>query len=139
MVALLRDEFHLNNTIRAVDIDPILIEVARQEFALDTYADVEIICQDASVFVAETSKLHGLIILDLFINNVVPEQFYDTVFWTNILRIITPGGQIVFNTIIATTDHPRFYEIITRLESSGCTVVIHDQVDGTNRMIWARK
>jgi len=139
VIDLIRNEFHLPNTIRAVDIDPVIIEVARQEFALDSYADVEIICQDAYNFVQETPKKHGLIIIDLFINNTVPEKFYDDIFWENIFRILSPTGRIIFNTMTKTTKGELFGTIITRLKTVGFQVEVHDKVDFTNSMILAKR
>lgn len=115
VVDLIRNEFHLKNIIRIVDIDPIIIQVAKEEFDLDSYADTEIICQDAYEFVQESDKQHGLIIIDLFINNKVPEKFYDNIFWENILRTLTGNGQIIFNTMKETTKDELFQSIIKRL------------------------
>jgi len=138
-IDLIRNEFHLPNTIQAVDIDPVIIEVARQEFALDSYANVEIICQDAYDFVQETQKKHGLIIIDLFINNKVPEKFYDDIFWENIFRILSPTGRIIFNTMTKTTKSELFGTIIARLEKAGFQIEVHDKVDFTNSMILAKR
>ncbi|MDD2917056.1 MAG: fused MFS/spermidine synthase [Candidatus Gracilibacteria bacterium] len=138
-IALIRDEFYLPNTIRAVDIDPAIIQIARDEFALDSYTGTEIICQDAYDFVRETPEKHGLIIIDLFISNKVPEKFFDDVFWENIARILTPTGYVIFNTIIKTTNHELFDSIIARLEKMGFSLSVHDKVDVTNLMILAKR
>jgi spermidine synthase len=108
----------LKNTIRIVDIDPVIIQIAKEEFNLDSYADTEIICQDAYEFVNETQKKHGLIIIDLFINNKVPEKFHDPIFWENIRRILSIDGQIIFNTMILTMKIDLLQSIITILEAS---------------------
>lgn len=139
MVELVRNEFHIPNIIRIVDIDPVIISVAREEFHLDSYADTEIICQDAYDFVQETPHKYGLIIVDLFINNTVPTKFYDDIFWAQIFRILSPTGQIIFNTMIKTTDNELFRNIITRMETSGFAVSVHDKVDRTNSMILAKR
>ncbi len=139
VIALLRDDFKIVNTIRAVDIDPIVIQVAREEFGLDSYKDTQIICQDAYDFVRESPEKHGLIIIDLFIKNIVPEKFFDDIFWENISRILTVKGQIIFNTMIKTTKTELFQGIIMRLEGAGFQVCIHDKVDHTNVMILAKK
>jgi spermidine synthase len=116
----------------------VIIEIARQEFDLDSYTDTDIICQDAYDYVRETSDKNGLIIVDLFINNKVPEKFYDDVFWENIFRILTPIGQIIFNTMIKTTNTELFGSIIVRLEKAGFQVTVHDKVDFTNMMVLAK-
>lgn len=139
VVDLIRNEFHLPNMIRIVDIDPVIIQIAREEFGLDSYTDTQIICQDAYDFVHETSNKHGLIIIDLFINNKVPEKFYDDVFWGNIFNILTLDGQIIFNTMIETTKENLFQNIVKRLEKNNFQVTIHDKVDVTNVMILAKR
>lgn len=106
---------------------------------MDSYTNTEIICQDAYKYVQETSEKNGLIIIDLFINNKVPEKFYDDIFWENIFRILTPTGQIIFNTMIKTTNTELFESIITRLNQSGFHVTVHDKVDFTNMMVLAKR
>lgn len=122
----------------AVDIDPVIIEIARQEFALDSYADTEIVCQDAYDYVQETAQKYGLVIIDLFIGNKVPEKFYDDTFWEGVLRLLTPKGQIIFNTMIQTTNQELFQTILTRLRQADFLVSVHDKVDRTNMMVLAK-
>lgn len=116
VIELIRNEFHLPNLLRAVDIDPVIIEIARKEFALDSYVNTEILCQDAYTYVANTEDAYGLIIIDLFINNQVPLVFFDAIFWENILRISSSEKQIIFNTMASTTDMVLFDAIITELD-----------------------
>lgn len=138
-IELIRNELHLPNPIVAVDIDPAIIEIARQEFNLDSYADTEIVCQDAYDFVRETTGKFGLIIIDLFIGNKVPEKFYDDTFWEHIFRLLIPDGQIIFNTMIQTTDQELFQTILTRLKKAGFHVSVHEKVDWTNMIVLAKR
>ena len=99
-----------------VDIDSEIIKIAKEEFAMGSYSDLEIVCQVAYDFVREDTRKYELIIVDIFINNGVPEKFYDDTFWENIFRILSSSGQIIFNTMIETTNTELFQSIITRLE-----------------------
>ncbi len=139
VIDLIRNEFHLSNTIRVVDIDPVIIDIARKEFSLDSYENTEIICQDAYDFVQKNSKKHWLIIIDLFINNKVPEKFYNDIFWWSICKILSEKWQIIFNTMIQTTHNELFQKIITYLEEKGFLISVHDKVCSTNIMILAKK
>lgn len=115
-----------------------IIDIAKQEFALDSYVDIEIVCQDAYDYVQETNQKYGLVIIDLFINNKVPEKFYDDTFWEGVFRLLAPKGQIIFNTMIQTTNQELFQTIITRLQRADFLVSVHDKVDRTNMMVLAK-
>ncbi len=139
VIELIRNEFHLPNLIRAVDIDPVVIEIARKEFALDSYENTEILCQDAYMYVANTEDTYGLIIIDLFINNQVPLVFFDAIFWENILRISSSEKQIIFNTMASTTDTGLFEAIIVGLKKQWLEVIVFEKVEGTNSIILTKQ
>lgn len=116
-----------------------IIEIARKEFGLDSYEDTEIICADAYQYVEDEKRQYGLIIIDLFIDNKVPEKFYDEVFWGHISRILSPSGQIIFNTMIKTNSPELFATLVKRVENTGFSLCVHDKVDRTNIMIIAER
>ena len=122
-----------------VDIDSEIIKIAKEEFAMDSYSDLEIVCQDAYDFVREDTRKYELIIVDIFINNGVPEKFYDDTFWENIFRILSSSGQIIFNTMIETTNTELFHSIIARLERNGFILSVYERVRGTNMVVIARR
>ncbi len=138
-IELIRKEFHLSNLLRVVDIDSEIIKIAKEEFAMDSYSDLEIVCQDAYDFVREDTRKYELIIVDIFINNGVPEKFYDDTFWENIFRILSSSGQIIFNTMIETTNTELFQSIITRLERKWFVLSVHERVRGTNMIVIANR
>lgn len=139
VIDIVRNDFRLTNRLVAVDIDPVIIEVARRDFGLDSYADTEIICADAYQYVGEEQERYGLVIIDLFIDNKVPEKFYDDVFWGHISRILSDKGQIIFNTMITTTPKELFDALVNTIKNTGFTVSVYDKVDKTNVMIVAKR
>ena len=68
-----------------MDIDPVIIEIAKEEFDIDSYTHTEIICQDAYNFVAEDKDKYEVIIIDLWIDDRVPAQFFTRDFWKHII------------------------------------------------------
>lgn len=140
VIDIVRNDLHISNKLVAVDIDPVIIEIARQEFALDSYENTEIICADAYEYIEKEAGKYGLIIIDLFIDNKVPEKFYGDIFWENIARILTPTGQIIFNTMIENNSRELFDTLAQNLENRGFSVIIHEKVAGSNvMMIMKRK
>ena len=51
VIDIVRNDLHIPNKLVAVDIDPVIIEIARQDFALDSYENTEIICADAYQYI----------------------------------------------------------------------------------------
>lgn len=139
VIDIVRNDLHLKNRLVAVDFDPVIIDIARKEFGLDSYKNIEIVCADAYRYVQEEQGQYGLIIIDLFIDNKVPEKFYSDVFWEHISRILSQSGQIIFNTMIKTTSRELFDTLVEKMEDQGFSVCVHDKVDKTNAMILAKR
>lgn len=118
---ILRRELRLKNSIVAVDIDPMIIEVAREEFGYTLHQDITTHCMDALDFVRDTKCVFGLIIIDLFINNTVPGKFYEANFWENIVQILALDGRIIFNTISSTTEVENMENVLGSLSRLGLT------------------
>lgn len=116
-----------------------IIDIAKKEFFVEDYPNTEIICQDAYDFVIQSKGEYGLIIADLWIDNIVPEKFFSLEFWEYILGILSKDGYLVFNMLIATTNHQKLYEVIQYLEKQGLEVRTYDKVDRTNRLVIAKK
>lgn len=84
VIETLLEEFNYKNKITAVDIDPSIIDIAKNEFNINNNTNLEIICADALQFMNQNSKQFDLIIVDLYIDTKMPEQFLNTSFWQNV-------------------------------------------------------
>ena len=135
VIDIVRNDLRITNKLVAVDIDPVIIEIARQEFALDSYENTEIICADAYEYIQTEAGKYGLIIIDLFIDNKVPEKFYGDIFWDHISQILMPTGQIIFNTMIENNSRELFDTLAENLENKGFSVTIHEKVARSNVMM----
>lgn len=137
VIHIVREEFQLKNKITAVELDAKIIELAKKEFYLDKHENIEIICADAYPYVLQEIKKYDLIIIDLFIDNKVPEQFYDELFWKNILRITKHDGGIIFNTMIHNRESDIIKFISDRIKDAGLEVTIHRHIE-TNIVLIAK-
>ena len=136
---ILRSDFWIQNKIVTVDIDPVIIDVAKKEFKLEQYSDVEIICQDAYDFVAQTDNTFGLVIIDLWLDNKVPEKFFNEIFWDSVVKILSKKWQLIFNMLIETTDKEKLDRVLQFISNSGLAFQTYDKVDKTNRLVIAKK
>lgn len=97
VVALLRRLPHAPRTIVAVEIDPVVVELARTHFGLVPSADLEIVTADAAEFVSAPHAPFDLVVVDVFVNDEIPAQCQTPEFMRACARLLSPGGWLVAN------------------------------------------
>lgn len=97
VISSLRKKDDFKGEVLAVEIDKKVIEIAAKEFSISDAEDLTIKNVDAYGFTKECKSKYDLIIVDLFIDNKVPEQFYSEEFCTNLSLILDEKGSILFN------------------------------------------
>jgi spermidine synthase len=138
VIQTLREDFNYQRNITAVDIDPEIIKIALEEFNLQSDNHLEIVCQDAMEYVHKTSYQFDLIIIDLFIDTKVPEQFYESSFWEALLKRKTTSGTVLFNASLEKSISKKLQQVISFLKSRVYKVDIFDAVNNTNTVVIAR-
>lgn len=129
------DDFNYKGDVTAVDIDPVVIDVAEKEFGIVGDSKTEIICADAFDYAQNNLTKFDLIIIDLFIDNVVPEKFLQEPFWKEILKKVNPHGTIIFNTLcMPFTD---IQPIEAKLKRRGFKSEVYRYVEKTNKVLIA--
>lgn len=137
VIESLRTKFKYTHPIVAVEIDPVVIEIAEEEFGIAAYSDLEVVCADAGEFMESTKQTFDLIIVDLFIGEHVPERFYEKAFWQDIEKHTNKSGKVLFNAEVRLTNVVRdmflknlpkafSYSILTDV-MGGNTLVILDK------------
>lgn len=97
VLGLLREKYHFSGNITAVEIDPVIIEIAKKEFDIERHGPLEIICADAFDFVLNCQTKFGLVIIDIFIDVEVPAEFFSSKFIESISALLEGGGEVLFN------------------------------------------
>ncbi len=139
VVEILRQERQYQGHLTAVELDPVMIELADTEFDIRPDTHLHIVCADAFEWVHTAPTSHfGLIIVDLFVDLVLPAGLQTTAFWQELRRVLRPGGYILFNTL---TEVPLFVdneEMPAYLETVGFSVRILE-VELLNQLLILRK
>ncbi|MFC5044816.1 spermidine synthase [Aquimarina hainanensis] len=130
----LRKRFQHKGKITAIEIDPVVIEIAKEEFFIDESKNLQIVCQDASHFVYKCVHHYDIIIVDLFIDNKVPEEYYSVIFWRNLLRLLNKNGKVVFNAGIHVKNYKQIDQLIQTLSDTITFEQYHD-VEGANTLL----
>ncbi len=87
-----------------VDIDEEVLDLAHQYVLSDLTSTFELICGDASTFVASCAEQFDLIAVDLFIDNLIPDRFETIEFLDALHQVLAPQGLLLLNRLADTTD-----------------------------------
>lgn len=98
-VHILRHELGIQAPITAIELDPMMVRVAREEFGLDAFTDVEVLEGDAIIRIQAMRQRYDLIVVDLFADLELARGV-DTGGFAHALRErCAYGGMVCFNTV----------------------------------------
>lgn len=63
---------------------------------------IQLICADAEIYAATCQQKYKLICSDIFLDNEIPDSFYEASYLENIARIVEKDGLVVLNTLALT-------------------------------------
>lgn len=139
VVKQLRRNFKSNANITAVEIDPMIIEIALKEFDIIPNSKLEIVNNDANIFLKYTKERYNLIIVDLFNDVTIPDFVFQTEFIKSVYHVLDLNGSIIFNTFILSDVHKvrnkKFVENLKRY----FTVEEFPNLYGHNHLIITKK
>ncbi|MFI5221948.1 MAG: spermidine synthase [Bacteroidia bacterium] len=96
------EELKLNCSMTAVEYDPIMIGIAKDHFDILRFKDLVIETGDAKKYVNECPDKFDLIVVDLFNDDVVPEDFLQLDFLKRVCECLNDEGMLVFNMVTRT-------------------------------------
>ena len=124
--------------ITGVDIDPEVIRLGRNHFGLGDYENMDIVNADALEFVHQSHPRYDLIVVDLFIDALVPEGASTPQFLKRLGELLAPGGLLLYNRVWHTRKLRQQTEAFTRKMSEVLPgtrfVKVHN-----NRMLYYEK
>ncbi len=100
--AIIEEELVMNCKITAVEKDPLMIELGNKYFDLQRFKHLHIVYDDALHFVDECKQQFELIIIDLFVDNHVPEPFTSEPFLSQLTGLLSNEGFLLLNMIVQT-------------------------------------
>ncbi|WP_405207277.1 fused MFS/spermidine synthase [Aquimarina sp. LLG6339-5] len=138
VIETLRSRYNHSGHVTAVEIDPIIIKLAGDEFDIIQSNNLSIISDDAANFIKNCKNSFDLIIIDIFIDLEVPDKFYTIEFWDSLIKQLKSKGNILFNAGIQLENDTDIQSII-RTYSKEIEFQLHDNVHGTNTLLIGRK
>jgi spermidine synthase len=92
--------------VTGVEVDEEVVDLAKKYFALKQLEErfaLEIIFENAITFAKEESRTWDLVLIDLFIDDLVPVSAQKPAFLEDLRGLVAPKGMVIFNRI---TDSP---------------------------------
>lgn len=100
VASILQDEFGKEVEMVGVEKDAEVISLAKKYFSIHKYKKLSLHCADAHDFVLTTSPApFDLVVVDIFIDLVVPEKFQDEKFISALNKFLSPEGILFYNFI----------------------------------------
>ncbi|CAN5480906.1 hypothetical protein BH11BAC2_BH11BAC2_26040 [soil metagenome] len=134
VIELLREKYNFNGKIVAIEIDPVIIEIAAHEFGITNDKSLRIECIDAAEYVTKRTSRFDLILVDLFIDDKIPGKLLSVEFWQLLAGKAAIHCKILFN---AFEDTGKLEGVKSALLNAGFTIKIFKNVNGANLMIFA--
>ncbi len=101
VATILRTERGLTNPITGVELDEMMIRAGVEHFGIDKLTDLELINADANEFILHCHNKFKLIVVDIYLDDVVPVEFQKKQFLEEARRCLLPGGKLVFNKLVS--------------------------------------
>ncbi|HNQ16541.1 MAG TPA: fused MFS/spermidine synthase [Candidatus Woesebacteria bacterium] len=130
--------------IDAVEIDPTMIEVAKDYFALSD-SEANIIIEEGRKYIATTQKKYDVVLIDAFSTDLyAPSHLMTQEFFAQIKTVLQPDGIMVFNAVSPqlAQDGPTLFQVIVNTVASIFPYTYHAPVRDnqfliSNNMIYA--
>ena len=136
---MLEKVFNKSYHYTAVEIDEAVIGLAGKYGLHDLESGFELFEADALLFINQCSEQFDMICMDVFLDDLIPDQFETLDFLERLRDLLSPGGVLLFNRLAASrTDQSRsrtfFTEKFQKAFPSGTLLDV-----GGNYMLISRK
>lgn len=102
VIETLVEEIQFKGRITGVEIDADILQIAKDYFKIDRFANLELIADDAFEFILKTKEHYDLIIIDIFQDTQMPNFLFQDFFIQRINALLNAEGFILFNTMVLT-------------------------------------
>lgn len=98
-IEIIRDELGIKCPITAVELDPAMLAVAREQFALDRHADLDVVLGDAMIQVHGLRTRFDLVLVDLFDDLDLARGVDSRAFMHGLRECCAAEGVVCINTV----------------------------------------
>ena len=125
-------------SIDAVEVEPVVVDVARRFFGLDELfgAHLRVHVEDAAAFVKRTRRQFDLVFLDAYDAGGAVEHLSKEAFFDAVRRRLAPGGVVIANVAAGSVEERRF---VARFCASFAACDVYRVPDEANLVLFGRE
>ena len=101
---MLENNFHKNYNYTGVEIDEYVIYLADKYVTYALKSPIDIISTDALTFVKICQQRFDLICVDIFLDDVIPDDFQQQDFLESVKLLLTKNGIVLYNRLAQTEE-----------------------------------
>ncbi len=101
---ILESKFDAFFEYTAVEIDEAVLYLANKYAVPKIHSPIQFVCADALQFVNTTEELFDMVLVDIFLDDIIPEKFSQQTFLESLSEIINPNGVILYNKLALTDE-----------------------------------
>ena len=140
IIELLQKIVGYKGQITGVELDPEIIKIATQHFGIDKVKNLTLHLADAQEYVQQPNLPHyDLIIIDIFQDDLMPPFLFTETFIDNVVKLLTPQGALLHNTIRVTPAAETRNEAFWTMLNKHYNVQRFQKVEGTNELFLIEK
>jgi len=94
---MLEDNFKLDLEYTGIEIDDVIIDLVSDYVLSQLHSPIQLINTDAAIFIDTNQDTYDLICVDLFLDNVIPNQFQRFDFIKQLKSKLKPNGCVLYN------------------------------------------
>jgi spermidine synthase len=103
--------------ITGVDLDPAVLEVARDYFGLKDHPRIRLVAEDARWFLAQSRERYDVIAIDLYVTGTIPFFTATTEFFALVRQRLTENGVMMMNVLSRRRGEEHIAPFVRTLES----------------------
>lgn len=138
VVKILRDERGIGAPITAVELDPVMVRIAKDHFGLNGFSDVDVVIGDAFAKLDGLTGQFDLVVVDVFVDDEVPTFMARPEVIDRLMSLTAQGGHLLINTMDRGPEEARMSrQLATAFERRNTTFKVLEPMDG-NKVFWWR-
>jgi len=101
---MLENDFHQNLHYTGVELDENVLYLAQKYVLSGLNSHFEMHCRDAESFVNTTTEPYDLICMDVFVDDIIPDELQTRDFLESLQSILSNDGLLLYNRLARTRD-----------------------------------
>ncbi len=138
VLKILKEKYRHKGKITAVEIDPIVIQIADEEFGIKQDENLSILCIDALEYIHQCEQMYDLILIDVFVDDVVPSPFFHFDFWEKLALLVQKKGYFIFNAGIRSIEEEKISQVCAQL-ATRFDLIRYEKIERANILLIGKK